>query len=92
MRNNIEALTLLESCKSESQNIGTVFCGWNKRELIEQKITNAIEAHFDSTVTEKVKIDWGSIEAYQDLDVVVHLLYDGNYYQTEISIQQTVIY
>jgi len=40
--NNIEALVLTESVNHECPNIGTILCGWNKRELVEQKIKNAL--------------------------------------------------
>jgi imidazoleglycerol phosphate synthase glutamine amidotransferase subunit HisH len=92
MRNNIEALTLLEAENSEVPNIGTVTVGWNTLELVEQKIKNAIEAHFDQTVIQLPKIDWESLESYQDTEIQVTLSDDGNNYHATILIQRTVIY
>lgn len=89
---NIEALTLLESEGSECQNIGTILVGDNKRELVEQKIKDAIEAHFDSSV-KLPKIDWEAIEGYTDTEVHVKMSDDENpSYTQAVTIQRTVIY
>ena len=98
MKNNIEALTLLESENSEAPNIGTVTVGWNKLELVEQKIKNAIEAHFDQTVIQLPKIDWDAIGEHQDTEIIVDMEEEnfapnqGNPYRATILIQRTVIY
>jgi len=92
MKNNIEALTLLESENSEVPNIGTVTVGWNKRDLVEQKIKNAIEAHFDCEIAEAITVDWQTLEDYNDTELTVSLNDDGNEYQATILIQRTTLY
>lgn len=92
MKNNIEALTLLESENSETPNIGTVSVGWNKRELVEQKIKNAIEAHFDASIDHPLVIDWSSLESYMDVEISARLFNESNGYEAKIIIQRTIIY
>lgn len=88
----IEALTLLEAENSEVPNIGTVTVGWNKKELVEQNIENAIESHFDSDIVQLPSIDWEALEIYQDTEIQINLVDDNNPYQVTILIQRTVIY
>lgn len=88
MRRNIEALTLIESENTETPNIGTVTVGWNTREIVEQKIRHAIEAHFDCAVDELPPIDWDSLEGYCDTSISVNV---GDY-ESVILIQRTVLY
>lgn len=88
----MNAITILESYENANPVIGTVLCKGHSKKNIQERIEQALLAHFNADEVLSIDIPWADIEKFRIEPFNVKLHQDGEETEQTIEIHITEIY